>query len=363
MARRFRWWPKKRGARRTGSPFLGTVGEAMFFGLLLLLGAGSLAILIGSQLTSPSPELLRFGFGFWLMVLVLASFMLIGGGGLIYTLLQFGTSAERRSALARHAANFELLNEALPRSGDYPTLPSDTNLTNSPGIKLAYRLPTAQSPVWHISAAAIFGFLWNGLAIVLAVVAVNRHIQARPDWFLTVLVLPCFAVGVWALKHFFKQMSFLAVLAPTIVEISGETMRPGQTCDLFLSQSGHVNLRSLQLLLVCDEEATFRQGTDLRVETHRVFEMPILNSRSIELQPGQPFEHRDTFQIPESAMHSFHSPHNRVMWHLVVRGRPDGRPAFERSFPLVVYPSTPASPAKRDASPAPTAGMNPVSAP
>ena len=34
MRRPFRWWGKKRGQRRTGSKLLGSVGEALFFGLL-----------------------------------------------------------------------------------------------------------------------------------------------------------------------------------------------------------------------------------------------------------------------------------------------------------------------------------------
>jgi hypothetical protein len=38
-------------------------------------------------------------------------------------------------------------------------------------------------------------------------------------------------------------------------------------------------------------------------------------------------------------MHSFASDHNAVKWRLVVRGRPERRPAFLRVFPLVVFPA------------------------
>ena len=42
LVRSFRYYGKKRGHRRTGSPALGSVGEAVFFAVLLLLGCGGL---------------------------------------------------------------------------------------------------------------------------------------------------------------------------------------------------------------------------------------------------------------------------------------------------------------------------------
>ena len=83
MTRFFRVWEKKRGHRHTGSQLGGSVGEAIFFGLLFVLGATCLASVITLQVMHPTPEIYRFGFGFWLMVLVLASFVLIGGWGVV----------------------------------------------------------------------------------------------------------------------------------------------------------------------------------------------------------------------------------------------------------------------------------------
>ena len=98
MARIFRLWQKKRGDRRTGSKLVGSVGEAAFFGVLHLLGGVTLTHLIIRYAQNPQAEAFRFGsgYGYWLMVLVSTSFLLIGGGGLILTALQAGTSAEGR---------------------------------------------------------------------------------------------------------------------------------------------------------------------------------------------------------------------------------------------------------------------------
>ncbi|MFM7845020.1 MAG: hypothetical protein ACKPEY_12420 [Planctomycetota bacterium] len=347
MRRRFRWWRKKRGKRRTGSPLLGSLSEAMFYGVLLILGTLSLTFFLLAAIFGYPLSVLQSGFGFWLLVLVEVSFVLIGGGGLIYTILRVGTSVERRSSLARRAANLELISEAIVTPRDYPTLPSDANLTNSPGIKLAYRLPTEQSPLWHFTAAAVFGVLWNGLSIGLLLLAINRHLQQRPDWLLTFMCVPLAIVAFWSVRYLYQQIVLLTVVGPTIVEIGEHPLRPGQYCPLFLSQGGQDTFESLRLALVCEEEATFRQGTDVRVEHCRLADIPICSQAMIKVESGKPYEHDDDFCVPRYAMHSFQSPHNRVLWYLEVIGKPAGRAEFIRRFPLVVYPLQTTEPPRR----------------
>ncbi len=166
MARIFRLWEKKRGDRRTGSKFVGGLGEALFFGVLFLLGALSLAYLVVSRVFVDTPQLYQPGFGFWLMVLVMVSFTLIGGSGVVYTVLQVGTSAERRSAIALRAADIDLISDALSSQREFPTIPRDANLTNSPGIRLAYRLPVTHPGPWILFAATAFFLVWNSITAV-----------------------------------------------------------------------------------------------------------------------------------------------------------------------------------------------------
>jgi hypothetical protein len=97
-------------------------------------------------------------------------------------------------------------------------------------------------------------------------------------------------------------------------------------------------LHSLQVVLVCDEHATFRQGTDTRTETRRVFEQSIFSQERLEIDPAAPFEHEWPFQIPSGSMHSFKSAHNEIRWQLLVKGDVAGWPNFERDYPLIVYP-------------------------
>ena len=54
MARGFRYYGKKRGHRRTGSPAWGSVGEAVFFAVLLLLGCGGTVLVLSDVWSCPS---------------------------------------------------------------------------------------------------------------------------------------------------------------------------------------------------------------------------------------------------------------------------------------------------------------------
>ncbi len=341
MARLFRLWEKKRGDRRTGSELVGGLGEGLFFGVLFLLGSLSLAYLVAARLLNVVPPVYQPGFGFWLMVLVMISFMLIGGTGVVYTVLHVGTSAERRSAMARRAADIDLLSETLASPREYPTIPRDANLTNSPGIKLAYRLPVTHSGPWVLFAATAFFLVWNGIATVLVLVAARSHIAARPDWFLTVFVLPFVGIGIWASYYFIQQLLLHTGIGPTTVEISDHPLRPGGAYQLFVSQAGRLQVKWFELSLVCEEETTYRQGTDIRTERCRVYCAPVFVQRDFQIEPSQAFEMSCELQIPPNVMHSFQAGQNAVQWMLVARGLAASWPEFQRCFPVVVYPAEP----------------------
>ena len=111
MSRVFRVWGKKRGNRRTGSQLLGTVGEVAFSSALFMLGVVSLTALVLAQTLSASPPFPP-GFGFWVLVLVLSSFVLLGGGGVVWTILHASVTRERRSALVGRAVHLDLRGSA-----------------------------------------------------------------------------------------------------------------------------------------------------------------------------------------------------------------------------------------------------------
>jgi hypothetical protein len=337
VPRRFRIWEKKRGDRRTGSPLVGTAGEAAFFGALLLFGSIALAALLTPQRLTADDD--AWTVWIWVVGIVLTSLICIGLGGFVYTLLLVGTTAERRRALAKRATDIDLLAEALPSPRMYPSVPRDVNLTNSPGIKLAYRLPITRSPSWKLFTVGMFSLLWNAMVSVLLVLAVRKHMASEPDWYLTVLVIPFAAIGIMSLYLWLRLLLLATAIGPTSLEISDLPIYPGHSYRVYLTQAGRLRVKALALMLVCDEEATYRQGTDTRTERRRVYEQELFAARDFEIFPEVPYEHECGLEFPPDAMHSFQADHNAVQWRLVVQGVVEKWSKYERVFPIVVYPA------------------------
>jgi hypothetical protein len=240
--------------------------------------------------------------------------------------------------MARDAAHLDLVPDSAPRARNYPTVPPYDGLTNSPGIELAFRLPPAQSPGWQLLAMTIFALLWTGMSCVLLVWAIRSHVAARPEWFLTVFLLPLWAVAAWSVRHLSRLIWLHTGMGLTTLEISEHPLIPGREYQVSLSQHGQIAVKSLEVWLVCEEEATYRQGTDIRTEIRRVHQQRVSSHADFRIEPIAPFQASIVVPIPPAAMHSFHSPHNSVNWKLVVRGEVAHWPPFERGFPIVVYP-------------------------
>lgn len=290
--------------------------------------------------TNPTQAVLVRGYSGWtyLFLLVPISFIAIGGGGLVYTLWHWGTSAERRAAIAQRAANMDLLNGPLIEREDYPYVPSDADWKSSAGTKLAYRLPIATAPGWQLFATVLACLFWNGVTSVFVIIAIRSHVRGNPEWFLTVFLIPFVLVGAVLIYAAVRQVLIATGIGPTRLEISKHPLHAGEQCELYISQTGRLSMNSLEVLLVCDERATYRQGTDTRTEHCRVLKQSLYRVDNVEIDQAIPFEHLWTIAIPLGAMHSFKSTHNEIRWKLVVQGDVSGWPNFEREYPVIVVP-------------------------
>jgi hypothetical protein len=334
VARLFRFLEKKRGTRRTGSNLAGSVGEALFFAVLFLLGVGSLSSLISAYDLAHY----RFGFGGWLILLVSSCFAIMGGVGLIRTVLRLGISLERRSVMAQSATELDPLSDLRTQQMEYPTIPDMEGLKNSPGIELSYRLPRTESPGWRLLAATLFTLCWNAVACVIAVLAVRSHISGSSDWQLSLFALPLIGIGIWSIYYLLRLIFIHTGMGPTTVEVSDLPLHAGCEYRAAVWQQGHIRVYRFEVCLVCEEEATYHQGTDCRTEVREVFRQVVFEQTDFLIEPSQPFQCSFMLPIPADVMHSFQGAHNSVQWRLVVRGSAEGWPEFRRAFPLVVYP-------------------------
>ena len=275
----------------------------------------------------------------WLTLSVPISFLLIGGGGLIYTVLSLGKSAERRAARVTRSASRDLSEKTATTRSPFPHVPPADQITDSPGTELAYRLPMAGSPAWTLGLWLAACLPWNGLVSLFAVVAVNSVWEGHPDWIMILFLIPFLAIGIGLIVVFVRQLVLATAIGPTLLEISDQPLYPGGKCDVYLSQTGLLRMNWLEVLLVCDEEATYRHGTNTRTESHRVFQQSVFRRDQLEVQHGMPLAARFAAEVPCGAMHSFKAEHNEVNWKFIVRGEVAGWPNFERSFPVIVCPN------------------------
>lgn len=276
----------------------------------------------------------------WLMLLAPGALIVLGSVGLTFRVAALGKSAERRAALDSQRKTVELFDVSPPAVPEWPTLPSDIDVTNSPGTKFAYRLPIDTSPSWKLAGTAIACATWNVAAALLGSVALREHLDGDPNWFLTALTLPFVAAGVWLVIHVIRLWVNTTGVGPPRVEISAHPLLPGESYAvyLWLPQTGQLRFDGFTMSLVCEERAIYRLGTDAQTMTQRVYERLILGGDETTVKSTESYEAEATFTIPPSAMHSFRGRHNSVDWKLLLRGRIKGWPDYERAYPLVVYP-------------------------
>jgi len=289
---------------------------------------------------NPSVAVVVRGYRWWIwpVLVVPLSLMLIGAGGLVFVWLHWAKSVERRAALTQKVQESELLggNGRLVRP--FPYVPQMACITDSPGTRLRFRLPIDVSPGWALFGVFVACVLWNGIVGVFVALAVNGHLKGRPDWFLTLFLIPFGLVGLLLLGVLIRQFLVTTGVGPTMVEISDHPLRPGGTYKLFVFQAGRLTVNRLEVALVCEEEATFTCGTDTRTETREVYSQPLFSREGFEVVRGMPFEAELEFTVPAQVMHSFKAEYNSINWKVMVSGDVAGWPDYRRAFPIVVLP-------------------------
>jgi hypothetical protein len=286
----------------------------------------------------PSKAVLVRGFSWaYLFILLPLVFVVVGAGGMWFT-LKGGAKQPVRNRVVAELARSDLSDAPGKMSLDsFPNVPSGY-LGHSPGTKLKYRLQLAVSPGCALAGILFVALFWNGITSVFVGIAVRRHLDGRPEWFMTIFITPFVLIGLGLIFACFRQLLVSTGIGRTVAEISDHPLCPGRSYQVWLSQSGNLKVNKVQLLLVCDEEARYRQGTSTRTETKRVFKQQLFEHEAFEVQKGLPYETQVEFRVPDGVMHSFEAGHNKVAWKLVVKGDIAGWPDYDREFSVVILP-------------------------
>jgi hypothetical protein len=317
--------------------FVGSLGEALFFASCFIIGVLCFTTIVSWQFLSPNTQVVRIGYGFWLLTTVSAAFIVMGAVGFWYRVLKVATSDEHREVIAKHGI--------VPRPKQPhnkvvlpPSVPLLSPFTDSPGAKLAYRLPCEWAGTGALIAIGLFAMSWNAMIAVFLVFAISGLLQGIVQYRLLFLLVPGIYIGLRAGRLFLASYIQAIGIGSTTVEIEDLPLVPGRTYKLLLVQYGRLVIKKLSIRLVCEEESTYHFGTDIRTEKQVVRHQSILEQGRSRIDWGRPLELECQVAIPSDAMHSFQSLHNAIHWKIIVEGEANRWPSYCRSFPVVVYP-------------------------
>ena len=333
-----------RRKRLSFSPFQRTRGrfaaiaEAIVAGVIVLAGIVLLAVTITLNVLLSTPEQMYISAGYLSLRVVLAVAMIaIGCYYIIGLLWNVSVSRERREALVNRAGEIELLNDFRGRRDDLPNVPVEPPLQ---GTRFPYRLAPSTGDIWGLITSASMSVMLVAIASILVPTAFAEAKQANPGA-IAIIFSPLICIAaIWFLYRFFRQLLKLTGIGPTIIELSEYPLHPGSKCQVRLFQPGRIRLKVVTAWLVCQEEATFDQGTDIRTEARDVYRGRLFRKRSVSVSPDQAFDTEFEMLIPPDAMHSFKSANNRIRWKIIVQAEAKGWPRLERTFRLSVYPRT-----------------------
>ncbi|MEL7499681.1 MAG: hypothetical protein AAFN77_18905 [Planctomycetota bacterium] len=357
MQRWFQAFLQGRWFRGSNRRWWAGIIEAGFAAALFLAGVTLLVVNLTLSIIDRSPN--DSTLYFVIYVLISITLISVGLAWIARLLWHVGVSAERRGAIAAQANELEILNELRQARDDLPTVPRDRRLPVA-GQVFPFRMSPSPRNLWGLISSVLFSIIALCLCTILVLICAKSFgfggtwvnqleqlserisprklpIPSRP-WPAVALLAALIPATGWSIYHFFRQLIKLAGIGPTSIELSNYPLLPGQTYQMFISQTGRVRLQVLDVDLICQEEVTYNQGTDIRTEKAIVFEQRLLRRRGVSLESGKPFETQIELQIPQAAMHSFSSTNNRVQWKIVITAKAKNWPRLRRTFTITVHP-------------------------
>ncbi len=276
----------------------------------------------------------------WLGLLIPVALILFGALRVVSELFRWNASPERLSQPRWLVPGSTTTEVITGHPGvEYPTLPRDDNITNSPGTHLAYRLPINISSWVMLAAVFSVTLFWNGTLLVFVVFCIRDWVQGNGSWFLTIFLIPFALLGLLMIVLLFRAALVTLGVGPTHVEISKHPWRAGGEYEIWFSQSGKLTLQHFIVELVCEESVTYRQGTDTRTERSIVHRQTLFERRDFVIPEGEPLAEKVLCRIPPTAMHSFAAASNEIQWKIMVRADIVAWPNFERSYSVIVQPA------------------------
>jgi hypothetical protein len=191
------------------------------------------------------------------------------------------------------------------------------------------------SPLAKLVGAILVAAFWNGIVSVFVWQAIRSWLRHRPEWFLTIFILPFVAIGlvmIGAVGYF-----LLALFNPRpALTITPGAVRLGDTLEVrWLFQGLAEVIERLRIWLEGREEAQYQRGTTTATDKSVFATLELINTTDrLVLRSGQA-----RLTVPAGLMHSWASNHNKIVWAIKVHGDIPRWPDIKEEFPLTVLPA------------------------
>jgi hypothetical protein len=189
-------------------------------------------------------------------------------------------------------------------------------------------------PVGKVAGSLFFALFWNGIVSVFVWQAWKGWEAGRPDWFLTIFLIPFVLVGVASFAFVGHCFLALANPRPRLTLLPGRP-RLGDRLRLEWTFSGRAGrLGHLRIFLEGREEATYRRGTDTHTDREVFATYDLVDTANDWEIP------RGTTEIdfPAETMHSFAAASNNIVWEIKVEGEIARWPDVNQNFPITISP-------------------------
>jgi hypothetical protein len=247
-------------------------------------------------------------------------FVVVGAGGLRYA-LRIKTS---------DAAIFTSSTVSSITSGGTVSVPATSGDRDGPQT-----LKPAASPKMKLFGVTFAALFWNGIVSVFLFNLISqwRH-GGGLSWSLALFLTPFVLVGLGLIGGVFYQFMALFNPRPRLTVSQGVAL-PGDAISVNWELAGRTDrLQRLQIELEGREEATYRRGTDNVTDKEVFARIALLDTTDpIAMHSGSAKLH-----IPPTAMHSFKSSNNKIVWVLKIHGDIPRWPDIKDDYPYEIAP-------------------------
>jgi hypothetical protein len=222
-----------------------------------------------------------------------------------------------------------------------------TSRVTPPGQYQPIRLrPEGGTPGTHLWFSLPMLIALSGVIFALVmVIRVLLIIEEKADLFVAaavLLLLLSSAASVGLLYWTARQLYLLYTKSETIVEISTQPLRPGQTAQLYVSHwPGRVTVQQLQVKLICEEtirkrKSTGRADASYSYESQVIYEAIIYEQTDFHLYSTSLWQQTMDLVTPPEARSSREGHYPEIRWWVAVRVAVASAPDFEIEFPVKV---------------------------